>query len=649
MLRLSSIIFLVGIWTATALPTNYEYYTSDGIMSGLSANQSYFLLNGKNITIYSGSIHYFRVPRAYWQDRLRKLRALGFNTVETYIAWNLHEPEQGSYDFGDGGSELEDFLNLEEFIELAKSEDLFMIVRAGPYICAEFEFGGFPSWLLREDKLTVRSSNELYMNHVTRWFNVLLPILAKHQFTKGGPIIALQVENEFASTGGKDKKYLRELRQLMLGNGIVELLVTSDNPWRGTAGTLPELFLMTGNFNTNGTGNLNYLELYQPGKPKMAMEFWSGWFDYIAQTHQTRTLDNFRQIYTEILTYPASANIYMFIGGTNFQFLNGASNSNEKYSPVTTSYDYDAILSENGDYTVKYYAAKELLAKYNQNPATFTPDMPELVSRITYPSIPITHEIGITSILDSLPNEERSNSVSMEQLNINNGNGQSYGYIVYSKTLDLLSWSELKIVGRPNDIALILLNGKRLTGIIEFSSNLDLFGTWKRENGTIILTEQELHNATLDIIVENSGRVNGGGAYKQFKGLWQGGIEINNQPVSDWKHSALEFKKSWINRLDSWIEAYEPENELSEPKLFKSTLTITEEPKDTYINMEKWVKGIVSVNGFVLGRYAKMGPQQTLYLPAPFLKQGDNDIIVYEHYRGNDYIHFTSDPIYDLF
>ncbi|CAG9769761.1 unnamed protein product [Ceutorhynchus assimilis] len=311
----------------------------------------------------------------------------------------------------------------------------------------------------------------------------------------------------------------------MLGNGIVELLVTSDNPWRGTAGTLPELFLMTGNFNTNGTGNLNYLELYQPGKPKMAMEFWS------------------------------------------------------EYSPVTTSYDYDAILSENGDYTVKYYAAKELLAKYNQNPATFTPDMPELVSRITYPSIPITHEISITSILDSLPNEERSNSVSMEQLNINNGNGQN------------------------------------------------LFGTWKRENGTIILTEQELHNATLDIIVEDSGRVNGGGAYKQFKGLWQGGIEINNRPVSDWKHSALEFKKSWINRLDSWIEAYEPENELSEPKLFKSTLPITEEPKDTYINMEKWVKGIVSVNGFVLGRYAKMGPQQTLYLPAPFLKQGDNDII----------------------
>nr|CAI5860129.1 unnamed protein product [Callosobruchus analis] len=182
------------------LPTNYEYFTSGGIKSGLSVDDSVMKLNDKEVFVYSGAMHYFRVPRPYWRDRLRKLRAAGLNTVETYIPWNLHEPRA-------------------EFLNIAKEEDLFAIIRPGPFICAEFESGGFPSWLLREEDIDFRNSNPTYMKYVTRWFDVLLPILAIFQFTNGGPIVAFQVENEYALSGKHDLEYLRKLRQLMLDHG----------------------------------------------------------------------------------------------------------------------------------------------------------------------------------------------------------------------------------------------------------------------------------------------------------------------------------------------------------------------------------------------------------------------------------------------
>lgn len=236
------------------LPTLYEYYTGGGITGGLSAEQPYFTLNNKNITLYSGAMHYFRVPKEYWRDRLRKMRAAGLNTVETYIPWNLHEPQPNYFDFGQNGSDMEQFLDLTTFLKTAQEEDLLAIVRPGPYICSEWEFGGLPSWLLRDKGIKIRTSQPTFMRHVTRYFNVLLPILAALQFIRGGPVIAFQIENEYGSTEQKgkfvpDKLYLEELRELYLKHGIGELLFTSDSPtMHGAAGTLPGLLLQVNLF-----------------------------------------------------------------------------------------------------------------------------------------------------------------------------------------------------------------------------------------------------------------------------------------------------------------------------------------------------------------------------------------------------------------
>ncbi|XP_048524529.1 beta-galactosidase-1-like protein 2, partial [Dendroctonus ponderosae] len=227
LLCLFSILPALFCWVSSAdLPTNYEYFTEGGIVAGLNADQRYFKLNEKEITIFSGAFHYFRVHSSQWRDRLRKMRAAGLNTIETYVSWNLHEYHSGAFDFGHGGSDFEEFLDIAEFIKIAQEEDLFVLVRAGPYICSEWEFGGLPSWLLREKDIKVRTSDEVFLKYVARFWGELLQILEPLQFTNGGPIIAFQVENEYGNTGNHDSEYLRALASIYRDNEIKELLYT---------------------------------------------------------------------------------------------------------------------------------------------------------------------------------------------------------------------------------------------------------------------------------------------------------------------------------------------------------------------------------------------------------------------------------------
>ncbi|CAH1987936.1 unnamed protein product [Acanthoscelides obtectus] len=617
----------------SSLPTNYEYFASGGAKNGLSVNGSTMRLNDKEVFIYSGAMHYFRVPRPYWRDRLKKIRAAGLNTVETYVPWNLHEPRSGEFDFGDKDNDMSDFLNLQEFLTIAKEEDLFAIVRPGPYICAEFESGGFPSWLLRENDIDFRNSNPTYMKYVTRWFNLLLPILAMFQFTRGGPIIAFQVENEYALSGKHDLDYLRKLRQLMLDNGIKELLVTSDNPPRGTFGTIPELFFMTGNFNQNVKPQLDTLKSLQPGKPVMVMEYWAGWYDAWGSRHSNFPLETFKENYEIILSYPASVNIYMFHGGTNFGFLNGASNNilyDDRYyfRAVTTSYDYLSPLNEAGNYTDKYWAVKELLQKYNKI-KTLLPEPPVPQETESYPAIGIEQQLSLGELLSSLPNVTSKAVLPMEKLDVNNHNGQSYGYIVYRKTnVDIPANGTLLIEGRVFDTVMVLVNGVLVSPWLEKTSDLNRFGSYLRDS-SVILSSTALEKATIDIVVENWGRVNNG-IYKQYKGLWQGGVKLNDAYLYDWTIFPLEFQKKWTNSLNNWQTF---DDKTVGPCLFKANLQIAGTPKDTFVYMENWKKGIVIVNGFVLGRYARLGPTQTVFLPATLLKQGSNTIYIFEHFR----------------
>ncbi|VEN53201.1 unnamed protein product, partial [Callosobruchus maculatus] len=673
------------------LPTLYEHYTAGGIHTGLNADKPYFTLNGKNISIYSGAVHYFRVPKQYWRDRLRKLRA----AVDTYIPWNLHEPQAYSFDFGQGGSDWEDFLDVREFLSIAKEEDLFAIVRPGPYICAEWEFGGLPSWLLREAGIKFRTSDAVFMKYVRRYtalenvsrntymtlsnkenqkpseelhqqflddgnykatlyFSVLLPILAMLQFTKGGPIVALQIENEYASTYQPgtftpDKKYMKQLRQILIDHGIVELIITSDAAGYGTRGSLPGLVFQTVNFGSDPDHQFDLLKAFQPNRPIMAMEFWTGWFDHWSEIHFLRNDSDFRDNLERILRYPASVNMYMFTGGTSFGFMNGANLDNELddnsgYEPDTTSYDYDPPLAENGDYTGKYQMVKELLKKYNPI-ETRLPETPHLAPRVAYKSQTIQGQLTLDEIIYRIPDRLYTSHLKpMEYLPINNMSGQSYGYIIYRhKLYDLPRSSKLTIGGRVRDTVVVTLNDHLISRPLDVVSDLDGFGFWRTVNSTLDLGSDAHTYAVMDLMVENWGRVGYGkrNQFYQFKGLWSTDVYVNREKLQDWEIFPLEFKRSWTQSLTGWHTPFKSTG----PALYKTDIFI-DDPRDTYLDMQSWCKGIVIVNSFVLGRYSKIGPQQTLYLPGPFLRKGRNDIFVFEHYRAAGSISFADSPVF---
>lgn len=642
----------------TELPTLYQYYTAGGLNAGLSTAQEYFTLNNRNITIYSGAMHYFRIPRDYWRINLRKMRAAGLNAVETYVPWNLHEPEPNTFDFGTGGSDMEEFLDLAQFLKTAQEEDLLAIVRPGPYICSEWEFGGFPSWLLRIKNIKLRTAEENYMSAVRRFYNVLLPILAALQFTKGGPIIGFQIENEYGSTEQKgkfvpDRQYLTQLRQLYLTHGIVELLFTSDSPSsHGSVGTLPGVLFQTANFGANPEIDFGRLKQLQPNKPAMVMEYWGGWFDHWSEKHHTKKNSDFYNVVERILRYPASFNIYMFIGGTNWGFLNGAniadgSVNNKGYQPDTTSYDYDAPLTEAGDYTEKYITVKELIKKYSKVHLK-TPQAPSITLKVAYPTINITEQLKLKEIIDRIPEKfELTTPIPMEHLPMNNGAGQSYGYIIYKKdNLYIPANSVLTIEGHVCDSVMVLVNGILVSKPLANAGDLNGFGYWRIANGKLHLGVEDVHNATLELVVENWGRNNFGylEQFNQYKGIWQGNVLLNNDKLLYWQTIPLEFKRKWNDNLTGW---HVPEALwLAGPALYRSMFVVNE-LADTFIDMRKWGKGVVIVNGFVLGRYASMlGPQQTLYLPAPLLRQGTNSIIVFEHFTASKEITFSSQPIF---
>ncbi|VEN48802.1 unnamed protein product [Callosobruchus maculatus] len=630
---------------AQSLPTLYEYYTKDGIQSGLSDTKPYFTLNNKNITIYSGSFHYFRTPRSYWRDRLRKMRAVGLNTVTTYVPWNLHEPQTGLFDFGNGGSEMEDFLHLEEFLQVAQEEDLFVLIRSGPYMNSEWEFGGLPSWLARHCRTVRNSKDPKFLYFVKRYFDVLLPLLAKHQFQKGGPIIAMQVENEYANTGRHDPEYLKSLKQMYHDHGIVELLCTCDRPREKGKGSIPGV-LQTANFKVSPKDQLDMLREVQPGKPVMTMEFWTGWFDHwMDPKHHTDSVRIFRTVLEQILDYPSSVNMYMFVGGTDFRFMNGATMSARNFSnylPDTTSYDYDAPISENGAITPKYYAAQEAIAL--RNPVkTKLPDIPETRKLIAYPSLKAVSQMSISDALPQLGKPLKSERpLAMEQLPINNDSGQSYGYIAYRKeNVDIPAGAKLMISGYVRDTVLVLVNGILVQKPPKQLSDLNGFGFWIQKDSSIVLSDKDLKNATLDLVVENFGR-NTLGVFV-LKGI-TGDVYINNQKVTDWSIVPMEFRSSSIQSLKQWKNGSNTSNNSA---LYKFEMDIQGDPQDTYLDMRGWTKGIVMINGFVLGRYFFLGPQQALYLSAPLLRSGHNEIVVFEHFGAPDMLKFVDGPVYE--
>eukprot|EP00095_Tigriopus_kingsejongensis_P008001 maker-scaffold269_size230758-snap-gene-1.34 protein:Tk08001 transcript:maker-scaffold269_size230758-snap-gene-1.34-mRNA-1 annotation:"hypothetical protein DAPPUDRAFT_58801" len=621
----------------------YEYFSEGGISEGLHADQrEHFTLNGKAMKIYSGSFHYFRIHPALWRDRLRKYRAAGLNAVDLYVPWNLHEPERGVFDFGNGGRDFSIFLDLPAVIQMAQEEDLLVV------------------WLLSEHPMYPRTSHAPYQARAAIYLHEVISRVKDLQFfsnagPNGGPIIAVQIENEYGNFGyedtPRDKQHLKFLKTTLENEGIESLLFTSDSPaLTSDYGNVDNVF-MTANFKFDSIANLDRLLELQPDKPVFVTEYWPGWFDHwFEQVHNTLNLEDFTKILQDIFNYSGSVNFYMFHGGTNFGFMNGANfiagNNGAsifpQYAPDVASYDYDAPLTEAGHYTEKYDRAAEMIALDDPlSPALTKPDRPEIVPPVAYPDITMAEYLDFTAIIDNIPTAAKEMSgdlLPMEQLALNNGNGQSYGYIMYRKQMALKSGDKLTIRGHVRDLLQLLINGKMVNQPILTFPDLAFFGSWGLLDGMFeIQLDEETGpcdpDCTVDFLVENLGRPNYGKPH-QFqakKGLWEGPVLLNGQPISDWEIMSLEFKSSWVTALQGWKPITDGALATTGPKIIKGNLVIADEtPQDTYFDFDcpgcqDWQHGSLFVNGFNMGRYFQVGPQKTLYIPGPFLQQGDNE------------------------
>ena len=567
-------------------------------MSGIEIKDRFYL-DGEEFHLISGAIHYFRVVPQYWEDRLLKLRAMGCNTVETYIPWNMHEPKEGEFVF-DG------MLDLGKFIELAKSIGLYVILRPSPYICAEWEFGGFPAWLLKEDGMKLRCTYKPYLDHVQRYYDTLMPYIKKYTYDNGGPVIMMQIENEYGYYGD-DHEYMKYLYDLIRSYGIEVPLFTSDGPYDDAfrGGKIPGV-LQTGNFGSHAKERFDFMKKYVDG-PLSCMEFWLGWFDdWGSGFHHTTSVEQNVEDFAYMLDN-GNVNIYMFQGGTNFGFMNG-SNYYDKLTPDVTSYDYDAVLTEDGQITDKYIAFQKEISKRYGLPEV---EVPKPVKRKAYGKIKADGYVSLWDSLDNIADRHESvYPVSMEKL------GQSYGFILYHTHLDEIpKMGEIRLMD-ANDRAKVYVDHKNIATMYD----RELLEAKKIEPYVETLDKD------LDILVENMGRVNFGPyMQKQRKGI-DGPVLINTR-----QHYGYDIYTLPLDNIDKLIFGDISASEIkgTGPSFYRYTFE-ADECCDTFIDMEGFGKGCVFINGFNLGRFWEVGPQKALYLPGPLIRKGKNEIVVFE-------------------
>ena len=566
-----------------------------------------FYLDGEPVKIISGAFHYFRTVPAYWQDRLEKLKAMGCNTVETYIPWNLHEPRKGEFCF-------EGILDVEKFIRQAGELGLYVIIRPSPYICAEWEFGGLPAWLLQEDGMRLRISYPPFLRHVEEYYKVLLPRITPWQITRGGPVILMQVENEYGYYAN-DKDYLETIKRYMIENGVEVPLVTSDGPYAESfnAGKVPGA-LPTGNFGSKTEERFAVLKPYTDGGPLMCTEFWVGWFDHWGNGgHMRGNLEESVRDLDKMLEL-GHVNIYMFEGGTNFGFMNGA-NYYDELTPDVTSYDYDGVLTEDGQITEKYRRYQEVIGKYVKLPQVqFSTE----IVRKDYGVLKVRQKVSLNDTLAKISQPFSGiQPMSMERL------GQNYGYILYRTRLHTEERLDKIRLWGAGDRANILVDDRPVLTLYDRELLVE------REAGIPVS-----RNAKLDILVENMGRVNFGPRLElQRKGIDQC-VQINGHMHNHWEQYPLPLDNIGMVDFSGAEEdggngVLQEMDALQGPAFYRFTFE-AEEAGDTFLDFEGWGKGVAFVNGFNIGRFWEIGPQKRLYIPGPLLKTGENEIILFE-------------------
>ncbi len=566
-----------------------------------------FLLDGKPFVIKAAELHYPRIPRPYWEQRIQLCKALGMNTVCLYVFWNAHESTPDRYDFTEQ-------LDLAEFCRLCQKNGMYVILRPGPYVCAEWEMGGLPWWLLRKDDIRLRENDAYFLERVEHFEKVVASEVREMLIENGGPIIMVQVENEYGSYG-EDKIYVKNIRDIIrrqFGENIT--LFQCDWSSNFTLNGLEDL-VWTMNFGAGADidQQFTHLKSLRPNSPLMCSEYWSGWFDKWGTNHETRSAEAMVAGIDDMLSHGISFSLYMTHGGTNWGHWAGANSPG--FAPDVTSYDYDAPISESGQPTYKYWLLRKTLAKYNQGKRLAS--LPALIKPIAISRFEFTE---VAPMFDNLPAGKKDFDIkNMEQYN------QGFGSILYRTSLPRLERPSRLVISNAHDYAQIFINGAYI-------------GSLDRRNG-----EKEImippcnEGSRLDILVEAMGRINFGRAIKDFKGITDRveietmlygkpfvynlkGWEIYNLPDEYEFYANMKFKP---------LETVRDEHGQRLPACYRATFNV-DYPSDTFLDFSTWGKGVVYVNGHALGRIWEIGPQQTLYMPGCWLKRGENEIMVFD-------------------
>ncbi len=569
------------------------------------AGNGAFLLNGKPFVVKAAELHYPRIQRPYWEQRIQLCKALGMNTICLYTFWNAHEPEPGKFDFSGQN-------DLREFIKLCAKNDMKVILRPGPYVCAEWEMGGLPWWLLKKKDIRLREADPYFLQRVDMFQKEVAEQVADLTITHGGPIIMVQVENEYGSYG-TDKGYVGRIRDMLRRHfGPEVTLFQCDWSSNFLNNGLDDL-VWTLNFGTGADIDSQFAPLKEarPHTPLMCSEFWSGWFDKWGAAHETRPADDMIAGIDEMLSKGISFSLYMTHGGTNWGHWAGANSPG--FAPDVTSYDYDAPISESGQITPKYLKLRKTLAKYMDGEKQAP--IPPLIKPIAVKPFSFTE---VAPLWENLPEPKADRDIkTMEEYD------QGFGSILYRTSLPALSAPALLTVNEPHDYAQIFIDGK-------------YNGTLDRRNAEKELVIQPCRKgAQLDILVEAMGRINFGRAIRDFKGI------TDNVTVTVEKdgHKWVDDLKNWqvFNITDEYdtyaamdfrpLDMCMHREERLPRGVYRATFNVSK-PSDTFLDFESWGKGLVYVNGHALGRIWETGPQQTLYMPGCWLKKGANEILV---------------------
>ncbi len=557
---------------------------------------STFLLDGKPFLMISGELHYPRIPKEAWRHRMRMAKAMGLNTIGTYVFWNVHEPEKGKYDFSGNN-------DIAAFVKIAQEEGLWVVLRPSPYVCAEWEFGGYPYWLQKEEGLIVRSLEPKFITAYRKYIHEVAKQLAPLQVNHGGNILMVQVENEYGFYSN-DKAYLEENKRLFIEAGFDGLLYTCDPAPKVKDGHIPGLLPAVNGLDNPKEVKALVREYHQGKGPFYIAEWYPAWFDWWGTPHHTVPAKDHAPKLDAVLAAGISINMYMFHGGTTRAFMNGANyNDKNPYEPQISSYDYDAPLDEAGNATEKFMEFRNVIQKHLPK-GQVLPAVPAPKKAVALPLIDVAGELNVFDIVSTPVKNVRP--LTFEDLN------QAYGFVRYSTTLKDKQGAAVLKINELRDYGIVFINGKRV-GVLD--------RRLRQDSLSVVIPAGEVK---LDILVENLGRINFGPyLLKNKKGI-TASVTLNKTELLNWEMRSLPF--SSISNL----RFTKGNKKIAESPVMKMGEFTLNEVNDTYLDMRKWGKGVVWINGHNLGRYWSIGPQQTIYVPAEWLKVGKNEVVVLE-------------------